>query len=76
MFKNKVYVGLTTPHPTPFIKKIKTSLMYIFWLCILFINDITQGGGGVRQNMTLDDTGDGEGVQNGPNLGDVIYEQP
>ena len=41
--------------------------MYIFWLIILFINDITQGGGGggVIQKMTLDDMGGGGGSRRG-----------
>ena len=34
-----------------------------------------RGGGGVSQKMTLDDMGGG-GVQKGPILGDIIYEQP
>ena len=41
--------------------------MYIFWFSILFINDVTQGGGegGVSQKMTLDDMGGGGGSRRG-----------
>ena len=49
--KKHVYVGFAPPPPPLryglcLSKCFKTSLMYIFWFIILFINDVTQGGGG------------------------------
>ena len=78
--KKHVYVGFAPPPPPLrcglcLSKCSKTSLMYIFWFIILFINEVTQGGGGLAKRWHWMTCGEG-GVYKGPILGDIIYQQP